>query len=500
MRLKWLILALLISFFPTYFFASDWILAATPFAISSESDTALGILQAASQEIPKLILQEFSNSQARQPSVIEIQQRELKNLYSQKNTLITKLKTATENRNKEFLSSKDNFNKKKNLRKKDETIQEINLEIQEVNLLIQNLLHEIEKGDSVLYAELEPIKLYNNSNEKLLIFEDETKLEENISSNKINGLIKGQIIAFGDYIQVDVQVLAFPGKINLGRVSATGSIKDIVSLSKELCDKLKPIITNERSVSLVFDIKPEQAKEKANIIIDNKVIKLSSAKEIIIPSGNQTITVSSEGYYDKTFSWDFSKEEQFNVNVSLEKINTIPVTIEEETNISGQIYINALPVGKTPSTIDIPQGLILGEFVLDNQTTEKSSSNTKLEIDQNFFTANIEEQKKLEQLNLILKSETLNISERIEKRRHTMYNSYSAFLVSLIPTFFTYGMYINKHNGWAMGEEEESNAKTWEIISNSSIALSAGLGINFIIQLGRYIAAVDDVLPENISE
>lgn len=501
MRLKWLILALIIFFSTTYFFASDWILAATPFAISTESNSSFGLLASTSEQIPKLILQEFADSETRQPSVIEIQQRELKKLYSKKNTLVARLKSATEDRNKEFLSSKDNFNKKKNLQKKDDLINEINLEIQEINILIQNLLQEIEKGDSFIYSELEPIYLYNNNSEMLLENDSITQLEEKISSSNINGLITGKITAFGDYIEVEAIVYAYPGKINLGSVSATGSIKDIVSLSKNLSNKLKPIITNENTVSLIFNIEPQEAKEKANIIIDNKVLKLSAQEEIIIPSGKQTITISAEGYYEKTFTWNYSKDEYFCINVALEKIETIPVNISEESNLPGQLYINALPVGETPALINIPQGIILGEFSLDNQTTEKSTEDkSTLTVDPIFFTANITEQNNLEQLNLRLKSETLNISQRIEKRRRSMYNSYSAFIVSLIPTFFSYGMYINKHNGWVMGSEDESKAKTWEIVSNSSIALSCGLGVNFIIQLGRYISAVDDVLPNNISE
>ena len=48
--------------------------------------------------------------------------------------------------------------------------------------------------------------------------------------------------------------------------------------------------------------------------------------------------------------------------------------------------------------------------------------------------------------------------------------------------------------------QEEEKAKVWKGISNGTIALSVGLGINFFVQLGRYIFAVDAVLPEDIKD
>lgn len=114
-----------------------------------------------------------------------------------------------------------------------------------------------------------------------------------------------------------------------------------------------------------------------------------------------------------------------------------------------------------------------------------------------FFTVNVAETGNLSELNARIRAETVDISSRIEKRRRTMYNSYSALLVSLIPTLFSYGMYVNTYNGWAQGYVEPDSVSLWQTVSNGSIILSAGLGINFIVQLGRYIAAVDSVLPES---
>jgi hypothetical protein len=77
-----------------------------------------------------------------------------------------------------------------------------------------------------------------------------------------------------------------------------------------------------------------------------------------------------------------------------------------------------------------------------------------------------------------------------------MYNSYSALLVSLIPSFVSYGMYVNMSNGWALGHESEENMKLWKNISTGSMVLSAGLGVNLAVQLGLFISSADSVLPE----
>ena len=77
-----------------------------------------------------------------------------------------------------------------------------------------------------------------------------------------------------------------------------------------------------------------------------------------------------------------------------------------------------------------------------------------------------------------------------------MYNSYSALLVSLIPSFVSYGMYVNMSNGWALGHESEETVKMWKNISMGSMILSAGLGLNFAVQMGFFLGAADSVLPE----
>jgi len=69
-------------------------------------------------------------------------------------------------------------------------------------------------------------------------------------------------------------------------------------------------------------------------------------------------------------------------------------------------------------------------------------------------------------------------------------------LISLIPSFVTYGLYVNANNSWALGHSSKDRVDLWKTISTGSMVLSAGLGVNMIIQLGLFIGAADSVLPE----
>lgn len=113
-----------------------------------------------------------------------------------------------------------------------------------------------------------------------------------------------------------------------------------------------------------------------------------------------------------------------------------------------------------------------------------------------YFVAEIDSDSPLIQLNLRLKRDSKAISDVIEKRRRAMYNSYSALIISLIPTFVSHGIYANMHNSWALGHGTEKTAQMWKNISTGSMILSAGLGVNFAVQLGLFIGAADGVLPE----
>ena len=235
---------------------------------------------------------------------------------------------------------------------------------------------------------------------------------------------------------------------------------------------------------------PEEAGNAAVIVIDEKKLPFSqiASEGINISAGIHSITVEAEGFYPKTFSWDFSESEKYIAKVELEPLEFVQLSLDKDTDFNGKVYINGLPIENLPAEIDVSKGKILGEVLISDKGKEIPS----------YFIIDIPLDKNLEGVNASLKVDSADISKRIEKRRRSMYNSYSAFLVSLVPSVISYGMYANNHNAWALGHGSQKKADMWNIISKSTIGISAGLGVNFAIQLGRYIKNVNDVLPENI--
>ena len=77
-----------------------------------------------------------------------------------------------------------------------------------------------------------------------------------------------------------------------------------------------------------------------------------------------------------------------------------------------------------------------------------------------------------------------------------MYTSYSIFIVSLIPSFYTYGNYHSIATAYnAEADIDFQTAKNWQMASNISMGVSIGCAGFFIYELIRYLNAANSVLP-----
>ncbi len=493
MMIRRLVFFLAAFMFSSLTFASeDWVIAAEKFTYKTDSSTSLEAVDAASAQLPSLILESFSYSENRLPSLSELQQRKLNELKVEYSKLVTSFQSEITKRDTLLFTEKNKKTFKKKLKEQKEKIQEIQDKIKE-NLEATNLLlDEIDsgEGDSEYIANYEKIKLWKDKSDVFINVPQDSTLENYAVSEKINCVISGNITTFGDYALATAKASVFPGNIQVSFVEEIGTLSDIVSIAEGLATQLRSGIISSSSVAVSFSVLPEEANQTAVVVIDEKKIPLSqiSADGIYISAGIHSITVESEGFYPKTFSWDFGESGKYVAKVELEPLEFVQLSLDKDTDFNGKVYINGLPVENLPAEIDVSKGKILGEVLISDKGKEIPS----------YFVIDIPLDKNLEGVNASLKVDSTNISKRIEKRRRSMYNSYSALLVSLIPTLVSYGMYINSYNAWALGYGEQSKAEMWNIISKSTIGISAGLGANFVFQLGRYIKNVNDVLPENI--
>ena len=85
----------------------------------------------------------------------------------------------------------------------------------------------------------------------------------------------------------------------------------------------------------------------------------------------------------------------------------------------------------------------------------------------------------------------------IDKRRKIMYGAYSAFILSLIPTFYTYGNYQNYVNLYKNNQADYEMAEKWQTATNVTRFITIGCGVFWGYELVRYLIAANSVLPQN---
>jgi hypothetical protein len=86
-----------------------------------------------------------------------------------------------------------------------------------------------------------------------------------------------------------------------------------------------------------------------------------------------------------------------------------------------------------------------------------------------------------------------------------MYASYAAMMISLPVLFYSIGEYTQYNNGWILAYNRQDfaqsdllakDAEKWKTIQNVCIGVSAGLTVNFVVQLVIYLVQANKVLPE----
>ena len=143
---------------------------------------------------------------------------------------------------------------------------------------------------------------------------------------------------------------------------------------------------------------------------------------------------------------------------------------------------HALEIDGVKSQIAINGKAILGEFVTENGETAFFYIPEKMVYDGNYVS---------------IKPKPMDRMAYIDKRRKIMYGTYSLFIMSLIPTFYTYGNYQNYVNLYQNYQTDTATAKNWQTATNVTRFISIGCGILWGYELVRYLIAANTVLPQN---
>ncbi len=355
---------------------------------------------------------------------------------------------------------------------------------------IKELFHNIFVKEESYITE-ENVSLYKKDSGALFTPSDKnlqnyeaSSFEKEVVSAGINSLITGTITEYENFISISVDLYTYPGAKKAGTVTEIGTVADSDMLTASISRQLLPLLANAMPVELNVEIGPEPAAEKANFYIDG-VLQKSENGRFILDSGIHTIQFVSEGYRTAGTTYAFEGNKKYKVEVMFEEVKTGYLQIGLRNSIEGEIYVNSeksLKVNDKKSQISINGNAILGEFIAENGETAFFYIPKKINFDGNFVT---------------IKPKPRNRSEYINSRRKWMYGAYTLFMVSMIPTFYTYGNFNNYSKLYKEGFVEYSEASNWQLATNVTRIISVACGVFWGYELVRYLIAANSVLPQN---
>ena len=341
------------------------------------------------------------------------------------------------------------------------------------------------------YINSEQIKFYKEDYTQL--FKPSVKAEEaghlsydyskEINSAGINALVTGKVSEYGEYLSVEAELFIYPGAKSAGTVMEVGSRQDMDLIVSGLSRQLLPLITNAMPVEISIEINPAETASKALIYVDD-ILQKTDSKEIILESGVHLVQFVCNGYKTAGTSYYFYGNNRYKIQVNFEELKTGYLQVGLRNSIIGDFYMNsekALKVDDKKSQISINGNTILGEFIGENGETAFFYIPKKLTFNGNYVTVRPKPKDRM---------------SYIDKRRKWMYGAYSLLIVSLIPTFYTYGNFQNQVTLYNNNLTEYYTASRWQDASNITRLISIGCGIFWGYELVRYMLAANTVLPQ----
>lgn len=512
-----------VSFSPLFGEDGKWVIAAQKF-IYARGQTKNAVTSNIEETIPINILEKISRSLERNIMPNERFERENYKLRTERQSLYLQLSSEYKKRDSLVLNNYSDMRMKSELKAEEKKIKQIqeklekniaeqkekyekaeaqmhlaagevddddNVELNEAEL-VKNLIKNIFEQSEDLITE-ENIALYKDSVESLFKTTVKVKetdyteplFEKEVVSSGINGLITGQITSYGDFISVAVDLYNYPGAKKIGSVMEVGEIKELDLITSEISRQILPMIVNTLPVKFVFSIEPEEAKEKLSIYVDDVLQKMEN-DTVSLDSGSHRIQFVSEGYKSAGVTYFFEGNKKYNIEVKFEKPVIGHIQLQLKNELPGNIYANAEPALKFDdrnSQISINGNTILGEFITEDNETAFFYIPKKQTFDGSAVTLNPKPRDRTEYVNT---------------RRKWMYGAYTVFMISLIPTFYTFGNFQINKDLYSKHQIDFETAKRWQTASNISSTISICCGVFWGIELIRYLVAANSVLPQNV--
>ncbi|MBQ9630557.1 MAG: hypothetical protein IJR49_03105 [Treponema sp.] len=340
-------------------------------------------------------------------------------------------------------------------------------------------LEKTNKNTQKTESILEQVRLYKNDFTSLFVSNQNDKTsalyEKELVSNGINALLSGTILSYEGYISLTVSLVIYPGAKLAGTVTDVDSVSNVHILASRVARSLLPFISNSLPVELVINIEPKEAQDNITFSLDDIVHK-SIPENIVVQSGVHSLSFSSPGFQSIGTTYSFSGSKKFLISVNMSSISDSSFYLRLKNHQDGNIYVSG------DSGVKISDDNPIAKITINNQQVlgmfiSKEGLPAPFYIDQKLLTSNA---------NLSVNVKTFNRDEYIDKRRRRMYTSYTALVISLMGTFFTYGN---------VNAASSATVNNWKIANYACIGISSACGAWLIYELVRYLIAADSVLP-----
>ncbi|MDE5899251.1 MAG: hypothetical protein K2H09_08335 [Treponemataceae bacterium] len=508
---------------------AGWTLAAEQFKLSQKGASSPAT-EAAARTLPSLVLEQLAENLMRMPRATEQLDRKLYDFRTERLSLFLQLSKEVQARDSLVLSGISQKRLAAKIKEADKKVGEIQDKI-DANLAAEAAEREkyaprierdaererrlreggvvddesrgrgsfsqmlrdfVSRGDSD-EGVLESVVLYQNDVFRLFDAGAEKSAEgyQSYAFEKacvdagIRGLITGTITIYGSYMSVSAALYQYPGAREIARAVEVGQTEELKHIATGLALQLTPKIADSMPVELTFSIQPEEAAADVTVTVDDVVYR-GLPESLTVTSGVHTVMFSASGFASASTSYSFTGNRRFHIEAALSENNDGAVQLRLKKLFSGEVYANGLYFGGISaenrfSSISINNMPVLGHFVSED------GSAADFYVPQNLLS---------DGALLTVDARPFDRSDYIEKRRRWLYASYSALIVSLLPSFYTYGNYYAAANSYNSGSGVSyEKAKNWQLASGISIGISASCGVFFIYELVRYLKAANSVLP-----
>ncbi|MGP1604533.1 MAG: hypothetical protein ACTTGZ_08915 [Treponema sp.] len=509
--------------------AKKWTLAAEAFTFT-QKNAETPALKAAASAIPSIMLEQITKNMNRMPRAQEQLDRKLYELQKDRLSLFLQLSNEVRMRDSIFLNGYSKRKTAYEIKKQNTKIADIQKKIDEnLKTAAKEEAHfeaqiqadierqkRLEEGDVindeqkkenaliVLFKDLakkrkvqepvlEEVVIYQNDFSKLFAAPEETRakgyasfeFEKSCVDGGIQGLITGKITVYGSYLSAAVTLYEYPGAREIGHATDVGGVDEIGFIAKRLASSLIPKISDSMPVELRVSVKPEDAAAKPVLTVDDSVFR-SIPETLTFGSGVHTLSFEAEGYASASISYSFTGNRRFSVEIEMREKKDGVFTLALKKDFAGDLFADGelaatLKAEERFASIKINDGNILGRFISEDGSGADYFIKDSL----------VEDGAKL-----VINAKPFDRSKYIEKRRKWMYSSYSALIVSLIPTFYCYGNYFSSASAYNKCYDfSYDEAVKWQTAYNVTSGISIACGVFFTYELTRYLLAANTVLP-----